>query len=119
MKTITAAVDTADSGAVICVAAGKYAEEIKPGQKSFTLAGGFQSGSGFKVRDSAKYVSLAKGNGEGSFLSISDPGPKGDQLTAIDGFEITGYSQAIVRQHWEPQRFDITNNFIHGNTCTD
>ena len=40
-------------GAVICVAEGVYAEQIKPGEKHFTLAGGFQRGKDFKVRDSA------------------------------------------------------------------
>jgi hypothetical protein len=117
-KTISAAVQASAGGAVICVAEGVYQEEIKPGDKPFTLAGGFQGGSGFAVRDSAKYVSHAKGNGTGSFLRIVDPGPKGG-LTAVDGFEVSGYSQAIVRAHWESQRFDITNNYIHDNTCTD
>ncbi len=86
--TIAAAVEAAEPGAVICVAEGTYAEQIKPGEKHFTLSGGFQSGSGFTVRDSAKYVSHAKGNGGGSFIHIVDPGPKGDQRTAINGFEI-------------------------------
>lgn len=116
-KTIAAAVDAAQAGAVICVAEGAYPEELKPGEQPFTLAGGFQRGSGFKVRDSATYVSHAKGNGSGSFLRIEDPGPKGDVLTAIDGFEISGYSQAIVRDFYEPQRFDVTNNLIHDNVC--
>ena len=52
-----------ESGAVICVAEGTYAEQIEPADKFFTLAGGFQRGSGFKVRDSAKYVSKAQGKG--------------------------------------------------------
>jgi hypothetical protein len=114
--TIAAAVEAAAPGAVICVAEGTYAEQIAPGDKHFTLAGGFQRG--FKARDSAKFVSKAKGKGEGSFLRIADTGPK-DALTAIDGFEITGYSQAIVRDYYEPQRFNITNNNIHDNVCTD
>jgi hypothetical protein len=41
----------------------------------------------------------------------------GNQLTAIDGFEITGYSQAVVRSIYYSQRFDLTNNFIHDNVC--
>lgn len=116
--TIAAAISAAEPGAVICVAEGIYAEALTPGEKHFTLAGGFQRGQAFQVRDSATYVSKAEGNG-GSFIRIIDPGPKGEQLTAIDGFEITGYSQAIVRDYYEPQRFDLTNNFIHDNTCTD
>jgi hypothetical protein len=115
---IGAAVEAAAPGAVICVAEGIYEESISPGEKPFTLAGGFKSGAGFQVRDSSLHVSTAKGNG-GSFIRIVDPGPKGDALTAIDGFEITGYSQAILRDHWESQRFAITNNHIHGNTCAD
>lgn len=117
-RTIVAAVDAAEPGAVICVAEGIYAETLAPGEKHFTLAGGFQSGQGFTLRDSARYVTRAQGNG-GSFLKIEDPGPRGDQLTAIDGFEITGYSQAIYRAVYYSQRFDITNNFIHGNICAD
>lgn len=117
--TIAAAVEAAEASAVICVAAGTYSEEVKPGDKAFTLAGGFQSGSGFKVRDSAKYPSKAKGRGGGSFLRIADTSPGADQLTAIDGFDISGYSQAIVRDYWESQRFEVTNNFIHDNTCAD
>ncbi|MGE0212141.1 MAG: hypothetical protein AB7S41_10635 [Parvibaculaceae bacterium] len=116
--TIAAAVDAADPGAVICVAEGTYAETLAPGEKHFTLAGGFQSGQGFALRDSARHVTRAQGNG-GSFLRIEDPGPRGDQLTAIDGFEITGYSQAIYRAVYYSQRFDITNNFIHDNVCAD
>ena len=117
-KTIAAAAAAAKPGAVICVAEGVYPEQIKPGEKHFTLAGGFQRGRDFKVRDSATYVSKAQGRG-GSFIRIEDPGPTGDQLTAIDGFDISGYSQAIVRDHSEPQRFDITNNHIHDNKCSD
>ncbi len=117
-RTIAAAVAAARPGAIICVAEGVYAEQIKPGEKPFTLAGGFKRGADFKVRDSAAYVSRAQGRG-GSFLRIDDPGPKGDVLTAIDGFEITGYGQAIVRNFYEPQRFDVTNNHIHGNVCPD
>lgn len=85
------------------------------GKKHFTLAGGFQRGTNFTVRDSARYVSKAQGRG-GSALRVEDPGPK-DQLTAIDGFEITGYAQAIVRDVYYSQRFDVTNN--HGNKCAD
>jgi hypothetical protein len=116
--TIAAAVDAASPGAVICVAEGVYPEQIKPGEKYFILAGGFRRGSDFRVRDSAAHVSRAAGRG-GSFIRVEGSGPKGDQLTAIDGFEITGYAQAIVRDHWESQRFDITNNHIHGNRCAD
>jgi hypothetical protein len=115
-KTIAAAVAAAGNGAAICVAEGTYAEQIKPGEKSFVLAGGFQRGKDFKVRDSAAYVTKATGRG-GSFIRIEDPGPKGDQRTVIDGFDISGYSQAIVREYYESQRFDLTNNYIHDNKC--
>lgn len=115
---IADAVAAAQPGAVICVAEGIYAEKIEAGDKPFTLAGGFQSGKSFKVRDSAAFVSTAQGDGTGTFVRIAgDTGPSGDALTAIDGFEITGYSQAILRDYWEAQRFDITNNYIHDNTC--
>ena len=116
LKTIAAAVTRASAGAIICVAQGVYAENIRPGTKPFTLAGGFQRGKNFKVRDSALYVSKAQGAG-GSFVKIVDPGPTGTQLTAVDGFEITGYSQAIVRDFYISQRFNITNNYIHDNVC--
>jgi hypothetical protein len=117
-KTLAAAVAAAKAGAVICVAEGVYAETLTPGTKPLTLAGGFESGQAFQVRDSATFVSRAQGDG-GSFLRIDDPGPAGDQLTAIDGFEIIGYSQAIVRDYFLSQRFAITNNFIHDNTCSE
>jgi hypothetical protein len=116
-KTIAAAVKAALAGAIICVAEGVYAEQLKPGAKPFTLAGGFQRGKAFKVRDSFLYRSKAQGRG-GSFIRIADIGPTGSQLTAIDGFEITGYSQAIYRDFYVSQRFDITNNLIHGNVCS-
>jgi len=118
-KTIAAAVAAAANGAVICVAEGTYSEQLKPDTKHFTLAGGFQSGKDFKVRDSALYASKARGNGTGSFFRVDNEGPKGTELTAIDGFDISGYSQAIVRQVYYSQRFDITNNFIHDNRCVD
>lgn len=116
-KTIAAAVAAAPPGAVICVAEGTYFEQLKPGEKFLILAGGFQRGTNFTVRDSARYVSKAQGRG-GSFFRVQDAGPK-DQLTAIDGFEITGYAQAIVRDYYESQRFEVTNNNIHGNKCGD
>jgi Protein of unknown function (DUF1565) len=117
-KTIAAAIAAAQPGAVICVAEGVYPEQLKPGEKHLTLAGGFQRGSNFTVRDSARHVSKAQGRG-GSFFRSDDPAPKGDQLTAIDGFEITGYAQAIVRAYYESQRFDLTNNHIHDNKCAN
>ncbi len=43
-KRIAAAVEAAQPGAVICVAEGTYAEQLAPGEKYFTLAGGFQRG---------------------------------------------------------------------------
>jgi hypothetical protein len=116
-KTLGGAIASASSGAIICVAEGTYAEALAPGVKYFTLAGGFQSNQDFKVRDSSRYVSRAQGNGSSSFLRIADPGPTDGQLTAVDGFEITGYSQAISRDVYYSQRFDITNDFIHDNVC--
>ena len=115
---IAQAIAAAEPGAVICVAEGTYPEQLTPGEKYFTLAGGFQHGASFKVRDSSAYVSKAIGKG-GSFLRVEDPGPKNDQLIAIEGFEITGYSQAIYRDIYYSQRFDITNNFVHDNVCAD
>ncbi len=116
--TIDAALAAAEPGGVICVAEGTYADQLKPGTKHFTLAGGFQSGEGFKVRDSAAYVSKVQGSG-GSFIIVENEGPSGDQRTVVDGFEITGFSRAIVRDFYESQRFDVTNNYIHDNTCAD
>lgn len=115
-KTISAAVAAAPPGAVICVAEGTYSEQLKPGEKYFTLAGGFQRGTNFTVRDSARYVSKAQGRG-GSFFRAEDPAPKEGELTAIDGFEISGYAQAVVRDVHYSQRFDLTNNHIHDNRC--
>ncbi len=117
-KTIGAGVTAAAAGGIICVAQGTYAEAIAPGTKYFTLAGGFQTGKDFKVRDSSVYVTKAQGNGSNRFLNIGDPGPTAGQLTAVDGFEITGYSQGIVRDIYYSQKLDITNNYIHDNVCT-
>ena len=115
-RTITAAVAAAEPGAVICVAEGSYPEQLAPGAKYVTLAGGFRSGSAFRERDSARFVTKAVGRG-GSFIRVVDPGPTAGQLTAVDGFDISGYSQAIVRDVYYSQRFDITNNTIHDNRC--
>lgn len=117
-NTIAAAVAAAQPGATICVTEGIYAEQIKPGEKHFTFAGGFQRGQGFKVRDSAKFVSKAAGRG-GSFILLQDPAPHGEQRTVVDGFDIAGYARAIVREFYISGRFDITNNHIHDNVCTD
>lgn len=116
--TIAAGVKAVKPGGVVCVAEGVYRESIAPGTKPFTLAGGFEHGSLFKVRDSARFVTKAQGNG-GSFVRIVDPGPRGKQLTAVDGFEISGYNQAILRDVYYSQRFDVTNNYIHDNSCDD
>jgi hypothetical protein len=116
-RTIAAAVAAAPEGAVICVAEGVYRETLAAGEKAFTLAGGFQRGSRFRVRDSAVHVTRAQGAGTGSFLRIDDPGPSGGRLTAVDGFEITGYAQAVVRSFHLSQRFDLTDNHIHDNHC--
>lgn len=115
--TIAAAVAAADAGAVICVAEGTYAEKLSPGNKHFTLAGGFKSGSNFKLRDSASYRTKAQGNGSGAFFSASGDNVAKGKQSAIDGFEITGYAQAIVRNTYFSQSFDVTNNFIHDNDC--
>ncbi|WP_434018734.1 hypothetical protein [Methyloceanibacter sp.] len=64
--TIGAAIDAASPGAVICVAEGSYPEQLSPGVKYFTLAGGFQSGTDFKMRDSATYDH--QGGREGRFV---------------------------------------------------
>lgn len=117
-RSIASAVEAAEPGAIICVAEGVYPARLTPGDKYFTLAGGFQRNADFKVRDSAAYVSKLKGDG-GSFLRITDPAPKSGQFTAVDGFEITGYAQAIMRDFYESQRFDITNNNFHDNKCDD
>ncbi len=116
-RSIAEGVAAASPGTAICVAEGTYREEIKPGEKHLTFAGGFQRG--FAARDSATYVTRAVGNGRGSFIRYEDPAPKGDARTVIDGFDISGYSQAIVREHWESQRFDVSNNHIHDNRCVD
>lgn len=118
--TIATAVDAARNGAVICVAEGAYTgEELAPGEKYFTLAGGFQSGSDFRVRDSAQYVSKVEGSGNGSFYRADDPAPKDGELVAIDGFDISGYAQAISRMTYFQGRINITNNTIHDNHCND
>ncbi len=112
------AVAAASAGAVICVAEGVYRETLSPGDVALTLAGGFQSGSGFTVRDSAAYVSRAQGDGTGSFVRIEgEMAPRDDELTAIDGFEITGYERGVVRTTYFTQRFALTNNYIHDNRC--
>jgi len=116
-RTIGAGVAAASDGAIICVAEGTYAEAIRPELKPFTLAGGFATGRSFAVRDSSRFVSRARGDGTSSFLRIDNEGPRDGQLTAVDGFEITGYSQAIVRDVYYSQRFDITSCYIHDNTC--
>lgn len=116
-KTLTAAIASAEGGAILCVAEGTYAEALTPGTKYFTLAGGFQTKKDFKVRDSSIYVSKAQGTGANTFLRIVDPAPTAGQLTAIDGFEITGYAQGIVHDVYYSQRLDITNDFIHDNVC--
>ena len=116
-QSIGAAVAAAADGAVICVAEGTYEEALAPGLKYFTLAGGFQSGSGFTVRDSSVYVSKAQGDGANVFFQVLDEGPTEGQLTAIEGFEITGYSQGVVRAVYYGQRFDLTDNYIHDNVC--
>jgi hypothetical protein len=112
--TIADAVAGVDDGGIICVAEGTYPESLDA-TKPFTLAGGFQNGTGFTVRDSAKYVSKAIGTGSGSFVSVQDPGPVG--LVAVDGFDISGYAQAIKRESSTVQPFNITNNHFHGNNC--
>jgi hypothetical protein len=111
-KTIGAAVEAAENNEIICVAEGMYSgEELAPGEKFFTLAGGFQTGKDFMVRDSAKYVSKVKGGGDGSFYKAEDPAPKDDQLVATDGFDISGYAQAISRATYFVGRFDISSSY--------
>lgn len=118
--TIAAAVEAAENDAVVCVAEGTYSgEQLTPGEKYFTLAGGFQSGSEFSVRDSATHVSRVEGEGSGSFYRADDPAPKEGELVAIDGFDISGYAQAISRATYFMSRFQITNNTIHDNDCND
>ena len=114
--TIGAAVQAVGGEAVVCVAEGTYREQVRLAGKRLTLAGGFESGSGFAVRDSAAHVSKAEGDGTGSFVAVEDGGAELD-ATLIDGFEITGYAHAVMRDLWYNGRFDLTNNFIHHNDC--
>ncbi|MBX3231174.1 MAG: hypothetical protein KIT84_09555 [Labilithrix sp.] len=109
---IAEAVAASSNGEIICVAEGTYSEKINAGAKAFTLAGGFESGKDFKVRDSAQYVSKAEGGGSGTFVNIEGTG-----LVAIDGFDVSGYGQAIVRQVNSVGQVEITNNVIHDNEC--
>ncbi|HUQ01723.1 MAG TPA: right-handed parallel beta-helix repeat-containing protein [Kofleriaceae bacterium] len=117
-STIGAALAVATDGAVICVAEGVYRETLSPGAVALTLAGGFRSGQGFAERDSSRFVSRAQGDGTGSFVRIDgEDAPRDAELTAIDGFEITGYERGVVRATYFSQRFALTNNYIHDNRC--
>ena len=115
-KTIAAAVAAARDGAVICVAEGTYAEQIKPGEKASRLPAASSAARTSRCATPPPTSPRRRERG-GSFIRIEDPGPKGKQRTVIDGFDISGYSQAIFRDFYESQRFDITNNHIHDNKC--
>lgn len=114
--TIQAAVEAAAGEAVVCVAEGTYREQVRLAARRLTLAGGFESGSGFTVRDSAMHPSKAEGDGTGAFVTVQDADQQPD-ATVVDGFEITGYAHGVVRDIWYSGRFDLTNNFIHHNDC--
>ena len=91
----------------------------RPGEKYFTLAGGFQRGQQFHGARLRRATSPRRRGAADRSSASRIPGPRATSCTAIDGFEITGYSQAIVRDIYYVQRFDITNNHIHGNRCPD
>ena len=75
-KTIAAAVEAAQPGAVICVAEGSYAEQIAPGEKYFTLAGGFQRGSDFKVARLGAVRLQGAGQGRHHSCASRTPAPR-------------------------------------------
>ena len=117
-KTIGAAVEAAEPGAVICVAEGTYAEQIAPGEK--VLHARRRLPKRQRLQGARQRRVRQQGQGRrAARSSASRIRARKDKLTAIDGFDISGYSQAIFRDFYESQRFDVTNNYIHDNVCAD
>jgi hypothetical protein len=94
-RTVQQAVDAAKDNAVIAVAGGTYAENIRVQDKAVRLYGGYVGGtkahyaSGaagkFRERDPGAQPSHLKGNGKDSVVTLYEAG-----ATTVDGFRITG-----------------------------
>ncbi len=119
---IQAAVDAAQPGDTIQVAAGTYNENVVS-DKPLTLLGGFPAGGGFATRDPASNPTVIDGGDSDSTVVFS-----GNGASTIDGFDITGGAAVVnefdqsfgggVRGGYgfgEVGSLTVSNNVIEGN----
>jgi hypothetical protein len=112
-KTVTSAINAANAGDEIWVAAGTYAERITM-KNGVALYGGFAGTETARdQRNSIANVTTLKGNNDGTVVTISGgAGP----TTRVDGFRITGGNAVngggIAITASSPT---ITNNLIRAN----
>jgi len=130
-RTVQQAINAAKGNAVIAVAGGTYAQNIRVQDKAVRLYGGYVGGTkasyasgtagNFKVRDPAANPSHLKGNGKDSVVSLQEAG-----ASVVDGFLVTGGGRsALGAPLWLGGGFyiyggspTISNNVIEKNhTC--
>jgi hypothetical protein len=100
-KTVQQAIDAAAPNAVVAVAGGTYAQNIRVQGKAVRLYGGYVGGTAtgyangtagnFAARDPATSPSHLKGDGKDSVVTLYEAG-----ATVVDGFTISGGAQASV-----------------------
>jgi hypothetical protein len=130
-RTVQQAINAAKGNAVIAVAGGTYAENIRVREKAVRLYGGYVGGTkasyasgkagNFTVRDPAANPSHLKGDGKDSVVTLYESG-----ASIVDGFLVTGGGRsALAKPSWVGGGFyvyygspTISNNVIEKNqTC--
>ena len=91
-STIMAAVDAAQDGATIAVAAGTYPGNIRIAGRAVSLLGGYSAD--FRVRDPATDPTTLLGDGTDAVVTLIDSG-----TSTVDGFTITGGTNSSVPEY--------------------
>jgi hypothetical protein len=104
---IAAALEGAESGDLVQVAAGTYAENVALRGLSVQLLGGFPGGSDFGSRDPVAWPTVLKGLGDDATVTLVD------SATLLDGFVITGGTG-----HFDGDRYEGGGIHIDGGRPT-
>ncbi|MDM8523297.1 DUF1565 domain-containing protein [Desulfococcaceae bacterium HSG8] len=82
---IQIAIDVAENGDTIKVAAGTYGENIRVSGKTLNILGGYAANGNFNDRDTAANATHIQGDGTDAVVTLINPG-----TSVLDGFRITG-----------------------------